>query len=586
MKQFLLTFAAVILAAILLTLLPLVIISAIAASSMSEPVVTTKPHTIMTLDLSEAITDRDLDSPIYRVRNAMSGAEGTHGLNTLAKKLEAAASDDNVVALYLKGTTANVDAANMRPLRALISKFKEESGKPVYFYDEVIGSDKLLYLASAGDTIFISPEGSVAMYGAIVSKFYFKRIADKFGVGFDVLKHGRYKSAVEPFFRTSMSDDDKAQSQRIVDVIWSEVRDSIAASRDVAPERIDEFVDNLQSLTTRAEDLKQVGLIDGGLYYDQFEEKLAAMADCEVNELNFMNIYDLTPADDNNYGNKQIAVVYAEGQIFDGSSESDNENIYADDLAETLRKLRMDDKVESVVLRVNSPGGSALASDIIWREVALLSQQKNVVVSMGGYAASGGYYISCAANYIYAEPTTLTGSIGVYGMVPNVEKAADNLGVDLDVVGSSKAPIVTGVRALTEGEKAVLMNSIERTYKTFVTRVSDGRLMSYEAVDSIGQGRVWMGADAVKNGLVNEIGSLDDAIEKAAMYAELTDYDVVEYPQIDDSPLAILKSMGLSVRASVGHYLLGSDFDKFDRVRTQLQSSPTSVWAICDTEVR
>ena len=586
MKQFLLTFAAVILAAIFLTLLPLVIISAIAASSMSEPEVMAKPHTIMTLDLSEAITDRDMDSPIYRVRNAMSGAEGTHGLNTLAKKLEAAAADDNVVALYLKGTSANVDAANMRPLRALISKFKEESGKPVYFYDEVIGSDKLLYLASAGDSIFISPEGSVAMYGAIVSKLYFKRIADKFGVGFDVLKHGRYKSAVEPFFRTSMSDDDKAQSQRIVDVIWAEVRDSIAASRHVAPERIDEFVDNLQSLTTRAEDLKQVGLIDNGLYYDQFEGKLAALADCEVKELNFMNIYDLTPADDNNHGNKQIAVVYAEGQIFDGSSESDDENIYADDLAKTLRKLRMDDDVESVVLRVNSPGGSALASDIIWREVNLLYQQKSVVVSMGGYAASGGYYISCAANYIYAEPTTLTGSIGVYGMVPNVEKAADNLGVDLDVVGSSKAPIVTGVRALTDGEKAVLMNSIERTYKTFVTRVSDGRRMSYEAVDSIGQGRVWMGADAVKNGLVNEVGSLDDAIKCAAKLAGLVDYDVVEYPQIDDSPLAILKSMGLSVRASVGHYLLGSDFDKFDRVRTQLQSSPTSVWAICDTEVR
>ncbi len=585
MKQFLLTFAAVILAAILLTLLPLVIISAIAASSMSEPVVMAKPHTVMTLDLSEPITDRDMDSPAFRLRNAMSGAECTHGLNTLAKKLKAVASDDNVVALYLKGTSANVDAANMRRLRALISKFKEESGKPVYFYDEVIGSDKLLYVASAGDSIFISPEGSVAMYGAIVSKLYFKRIADKFGVGFDVLKHGRYKSAVEPFFRTSMSDDDKAQSQRIVDVIWAEVRDSIAASRNVAPERIDEFVDNLQSLTTRAEDLKQVGLVDNGLYFDQFEQMLATLADCEVNELNFMNIYDFIPSDDNN-GKKQIAVVYAEGQIFDGSSESDDENIYADDLAKTLRELRNDDNVASVVLRVNSPGGSALASDIIWREVELLSKEKSVVVSMGGYAASGGYYISCAANYIYAEPTTLTGSIGVYGMVPNVEKAADNLGVDLDVVGSSKAPVVTGVRALTDGEKAVLMNSIERTYKTFVTRVSDGRIMSYETVDSIGQGRVWMGADAVKNGLVDAIGSLDDAIEHAASIAELDEHDVVEYPQIDDSPLAVLKSLGLSVRASVGHYLLGSDFDKFDRVRSQLQSSPTSVWAICDTEVR
>ncbi len=586
MKQFLLTFAAVILAAILLMLLPLVIISAVAASSMSEPVGMSKPHTVITLDLSSAITDRDMDSPAFRVRNAMSGAECTHGLNTLAKKLETAASDDNVVALYLKGTDANVNAANMRPLRAMISKFKEESGKPVYFYDEVIGSDKLLYVASAGDSIFISPEGSVAMYGAIVSKLYFKRIAEKLGVGFDVLKHGRYKSAVEPFFRTSMSDDDKAQSKRIVDVVWAEVRDSIAESRNVAPERIDEFVDNIQSLTTRAEDLKQVGLVDDGLYYDQFEAKLAALADCEVSELNFMNIYDLITADYNN-SDKKIAVVYAQGQIFDGSSESDDENIYADDLAKTLRKLRNDDNVASVVLRVNSPGGSALASDIIWREVKLLREQKSVVVSMGGYAASGGYYISCAANYIYAEPTTLTGSIGVYGMVPNVEKAADNIGVDLDVVGSSKAPIVTGIRALTDGEKAVLMNSIERTYKTFVTRVSDGRLMSYEAVDSIGQGRVWMGADAVENGLVDEIGSLDDAIEAAAgMVANLGDYEVVEYPEIDDSPLAVLKSLGLSVRASVGHYLLGSDFDRFDRVRTQLQSSPTSVWAICDTEVR
>lgn len=584
MKQFLLTFAAVILAAILLTLLPFVVISAIAASSMSEPEGVTKPGTIVTLDLSEAITDRDMDSPAFRVRNAMNGAAGTHGLNTLIKKLAVAAVDDNVVALYLKGTDANINAANMRPLRALITSFRE-SGKPVYFYDEVIGSDKLLYVASAGDSIFISPEGTVAMYGAVVSKLYFKRIAEKFGIGFDILKHGRYKSAVEPFFRTSMSDDDKAQSQRIVDVIWTEVRDSIAASRNVAPERINEFVDNLQSLTTRAEDLEKVGLIDGGLYYDEFEEKLAALADCDVEDLNFMSVYDLKVPDLNDKSN-QIAVVYAQGQIFDGSSEADDENIYADNLAETLRKLRRDDSVSAVVLRVNSPGGSALASDIIWREVNLLRQEKIVVVSMGGYAASGGYYISCDADYIYAEPTTLTGSIGVYGMIPNVEKAADNLGVDLDVVGSSKAPIVTGVRALTDGEKTALLNSIERTYKTFVTRVSNGRGMSFEAVDSIGQGRVWMGADAVNNGLVDAIGSLDDAIEKAADLASVDSYNIVEYPEIDDSPFAIFKSMGFSARAIVGHYLLGSDFDKLDRVRTQLQSAPTSVWAICDTEVR
>lgn len=586
MKQFLLTFAAVVLAGIFLLALPLIIISAIASAAMSDDKNEIKQHTVVTLDLSEALTDRDMDSPAYRLRNVMSGAEATHGLNTLAKKLDLAANDENVVALYLEGADAKVNMANMRAVRQLIANFKKESGKPVYYYDDYIDADNTLYIASVADSIFINPEGLVSMYGAVVSKLFYKNLADKIGVGFDIIKHGRYKSAVEPFFRDSMSDDDRAQSQRICDVIWAEIRDSIAAGRGIKqPEVIDQYIDNLESFVGKLDRAVEIGLVDGGVYYDQFKEKLAAIAKVDAADLNFKSVYDLTLAPKlSDSGN--LAVIYAQGEILVGENDSDEGNIYSDNLAATIRKARLDDDIKAVVLRVNSPGGSALASEVIWREVCLTVAVKPVVVSMGGYAASGGYYISCAANYIYAEPTTLTGSIGVYGMIPNAEKLAQNVGVNLDIVASSKNPTVTGFRALKETEKAALVRSVERTYHTFVSHVSEGRHMTYEAVDSIGQGRVWMGADAVNNGLVDELGNINDAIAKATSLAGLDDYEVAEFPKIDDSPMAVFKSMGVSVRATVGHYILGSDFDKFERLRSQVEASPASIWARCDVEVK
>lgn len=601
MKQFLITFFAVILAGFFLFMLPLIIIGAIASAAMTEPEYSVKPHTIVTLDLSQTITDRDMDSPAYRVRNAMSGAEATHGLNSLSRKLDAAAANPDVAALYIKGTSADIDMANMCTLRHLINYFRATSGKPVYFFDEAIGSDKVFYIASAADSIFVAPQGSIALYGAVVSKVYFKRLAEKFGIGFDVLKHGRYKSAVEPYFRTSMSDDDRAQSQRIVDIVWSEVRDSIAAARNVDPARLDQYVNNLEVFSTPVSQSAEIGLIDQAIYFDQFEQKLANAAHCPVADLHYQDIYELQPDTDTNTSDPQIAIVYAQGQIYDGSDPSDEANIYADDLAQTLRDLRADSSIAAVVLRVNSPGGSALASDLIWREVKLLAQQKTIVTSMGGYAASGGYYISCAANYILAEPTTITGSIGVFGMVPNVEKAANDLGVDVDIVGSSKSPILTGLRALKDNEKTAILTSIENTYNTFVSRVAEGRDMTFSAVDSIAQGRVWMGLDAANNGLVDNIGNIYDAIDAAAELAELPNYHIVEYPIIDDSTLAALKAMGLSVSSSLSsalsnsltnslsHYLFGHNNSPLTQLPQQLQSplSPTqpTILTICDLQL-
>lgn len=586
MKQFLLTFAAVILAAFLLFMIPLIIISAIATASMSSENTEVRKGTVITLDISEPLADRDMDSPSYRVRNALSGAHAAHGLNTLCDNLDAAADDDNVVALYVKGAGVGANLANARALRKAIADFKARSGKPVYYFDNSIASCAALYVATAADSVFVAQEGMVGMEGPVVSKLFYKGLADKLGVSFDIIKHGKYKSAVEPFFRDSMSPEDKAQNQRIVDVVWNEMRDTITAARHIAPADLDNFIDNLDYIAGNCQPAVKLGLIDGGRYYDQVEESLRSVAGIAPDEeLDLLNIYDYSGSSSSSASDK-VAVVYAEGQIFDGVSEDDEANIYGDDLAATIRELRKDKDVKAIVMRVNSPGGSALASDVVWREVKLAKAEKPFIVSMGGYAASGGYYISCAADYIYAEPTTITGSIGVYGMIPNVEKAAENVGIGFDYVGSSKKTVITGIKALDPAVMAALQRSVEDTYGTFVNHVSEGRGKTYAEIDSIAQGRVWMGYDALALGLVDALGNIDDAIDYAAETAGLEDYEVVDYPEVDDSPFAILKQMGLSARLGLGHMLIGQEFDYFNKMKGQLQSEPTKVWAICDVDVK
>lgn len=586
MKQFLLTFAAVILAAFLLFMIPLIIISAIATASMSSETPEVRKGTVITLDISEPLADRGMDSPSYRLRNAFSGASSVHGLNTLCDNLDAAADDDCVAALYVKGASLGTNLANARALRKAIADFKAKSGKPVYYFDNSIMSCAALYVASAADSVFVAQEGMVGMDGPMVSKLFYKGLADKLGVSFDIIKHGKYKSAVEPFFRDSMSPEDKAQNQRLVDVVWNELRDTITATRHIAAADLDSFIDNLDYIAGNCQPAVKLGLIDGGRYYDQVEESLRSVAGTAPDEdLELLDIYDYCCAASSSASDK-VAVVYAEGQIFDGVSESDEANIYGDDLAATIRQLRKDKDVKAIVMRVNSPGGSALASDVVWREVKLAKAEKPFVVSMGGYAASGGYYISCAADYIFAEPTTITGSIGVYGMIPNAEKAAENAGIGFDYVGSSKNPVITGFKALDPAAKAALQRSVENTYDTFVNHVSEGRGKTYAEIDSIAQGRVWMGSDALALGLVDALGNVDDAIDYAAEAAGLDDYDVVDYPEIDDSPMALLKQMGISARLGLGHMLIGQEFDYFNKMKEQLQAEPSKVWAVCDVEVK
>ncbi len=594
MKQFFLTFAAVLLAGFALMILPVIIICSIAVSSMSSSSDTaTKPGTFIKIDLTQNIGDRGYDSPAYRVRNVLNGGETQSGINTLRNKLDEAANDPNISGILLTGGYVSADFAVIRDLRRAIVEFRENSGKPVYFFSNSL-SNGSAYVASAADSIFVAPQGAATLTGCIISKYYVKSLGDKYGVGFDVIKHGKYKSAVEPYFRDSMSDEDREQSLRIVNVLWSELRDTIAAARHISPEAIDNFVDEVKGLKADVSDAVQIGIIDKGAYFDQVLTSLRRVNGIsEDDDLYVKDIFeygkteaDLKVAVQDNSADK-IAIVYAEGQIFDGSSDGDESNIYGDDLAKTLRMLRKTKSVKAVVLRVNSPGGSTLASDIIWREVTMLKAEKPVVVSMGGYAASGGYYISCAANYIYAEPVTLTGSIGVFGMIPNFGKLANDHGVNFDYVSSNKNPIITGIAPLSAPVRDALTASVEGTYRTFASRVSEGRGMTFEAVDSIGGGHVWTGLDAKEIGLVDELGNLDDAIDMAAELAGLSnDYVTADYPEVDNSMSAVMKQLGLSARADLGQLVFGDDYAPLSKLQEKVKQPDGFVWAVCDLSVR
>ncbi len=589
MKQFFLTFAAVLLGGFVLLMIPFIILSAIVTASMSETETTVKSGTVLKLDLTEEIADRNISSPAYRVRNAMNGGSVARGMNSLRDKLADAAEDSNISAIFITGAEVATDFANLRDLRRAIVEFKEASGKPVYYFDCNM-SNGAEYIASAADSIFLAPAGSVLLTGCTASKYYVKRLAEKYGLGFDVIKHGKYKSAVEPYFRDSMSDEDREQTLRYINVLWGEMRDSIAAARSIEPATIDAYVDNLTGLSGHATAAVEAGLIDRAIYYDEFLDLLRKVSGKSASEkVEMLNIFDYGTETNNiaaaatSSTADKVAIVYAGGQIYDGNASGDDANIYGDDLAATLRSVRADSTIKAVVMRVNSPGGSALASDIIWREVKLISEEKPIVVSMGGYAASGGYYISCAANYIFAEPTTLTGSIGVFGMIPNAGKLADNAGVSFEIVSSSKNPLVTGIQPLSAPLMAALTGSVENTYKTFVSRVCDGRNMTFEAVDSIGGGHVWTGLDAVNIGLVDQLGNLDDAIDMAVELAGLGDiYETEDYPKIDDSMAAVMKQFGLSVRAGIGNSLLGTEFEQVEKIKEKMDSPTGYIWAICD----
>ena len=496
-------------------------------------------NTIYRLDLSGVLVDQVTEeNPFDALLGEMSGQTTTTvGLNNVLSNIALAKDNDKVLGIYLRGGNLSAGPASAKALRDALLDFKQ-SGKFIIAYADSYTQTNY-YIASVADKMYLNAVGNIAWDGMTAQKQYMTRLFEKIGVEMQILKVGTFKSAVEPYFRTSMSAEDRKQTEQYLAGIWSEVKTAVAQNRPITVEQLDAYADECMSLQPQHKYV-DYGFVDTLVYVQDMDTVLRMYAGTkDYNLLSTRKMTNVKRAENN--ATDKVAVLYAEGQIFD----SGKEGIVDTEVIKIVKKIHKDDAIKAVVLRVNSPGGSANASEQIWHAVQTL-QEKGlpVVVSMGDYAASGGYYISCCADYIYAEPTTLTGSIGIFGTVPNVSKLMDKIGLDIDGVSTNKHSDLT-VNALYKGmnkqEFALMQSMVERGYDLFTKRCADGRGVSQEDIKKVGEGRVWLGKDALEIGLVDELGNITNAIAKAAELANLGEYAIVDYPEKTDPIEELLK---------------------------------------------
>ena len=516
----------VVLAGFVFTILGIVSMVGMMASSDTETVV--KENSIFVLDLEGTLSERVQENPFQ----ALMGEEyQTYGLDDILTSIQKAKDNENIKGIYLQAGMMEASFASLEEIRHALKDFKE-SGKFIVAYGDTY-TQGMYYLASVADKVIVNPQGSIAWQGLASQTIFFKDLLEKVGVEMEIFKVGTYKSAVEPFIATEMSDANREQITAFLTSIWGRLLEDISESRSIPTDDLNRYADEFAMLSP-AETYIANGLADTLMYKDGVLAYLKEMSGREADEsLRTLSVEDMKNVKRNVPLDKSgniIAVYYAYGGIDDTSSPE--EGIDSEKVIKDLRLLREDETIQAVVLRVNSPGGSAYGSEQIWREVVLLKEKKPVIVSMGDYAASGGYYISCAADCIVADPTTLTGSIGIFGMFPNMEGLlTDKLGLHFDVVKTNKfADMGDMTRPFNNEEKAAMQNFLNQGYKLFVQRCADGRGMSVEAIEKIAEGRVWTGATAKELGLVDELGGLDKAIDIAAEKAGVEAYSIINYP--------------------------------------------------------
>ncbi len=485
-------------------------------------------NSILEIKLDHAIGERTQENPLNIDFDDNTPTHETAGLNDIVASIRNAATDSKIKGIFLDLGSIPAGISTIQTIRKELKDFKASSGKFIIAYG-VDYTQKSYYLASVADKVYLYPEGEIFMKGLSVEIMFFKKALDKLGIQMQVFRHGRFKSFVEPYIMDKMSPDNRLQLRGLISSIWDDMLTDIAASRHLTVGNINELANNLT--INSAKEAMEHNLVDSLLYPDEVKAKLKKMGQTLENENTFVGVDEYRKSFSTyKTGTGKIAIIYAAGDIISG--EGDDQTIGSDRISRAIREARLDNSVKAIVLRVNSPGGDGIASDMIWREVALAKKEKPFVVSMGDYAASGGYYISCAADEIVAEPTTITGSIGVFGLLPNAkELLEDKLGITTDTVSTnahSAAPSVS--YPLEPKEAMVLQNAIEDFYHTFLKRVADGRNMSIANVDSIGQGRVWSGEQARKIGLVDTLGSLKVALQIAANKAHLSSYNTEELP--------------------------------------------------------
>lgn len=491
-------------------------------------------NTVLTIKLDNPVPERNSNNPFDDFDINTMKAKKQLGLNALLSSIEYAAHDDRIKGILLDLSTVPSNYATIEAIRNAIIDFKE-SGKFVIAYGENL-SQKAYYLATAADMVYMNPMGYLEFKGIYMELMFFKNALSKLEVDAQIIRHGKFKSAVEPFMLEKMSESNREQLTTYVTSIWNHILKEVSESRGISLDQLNIIADSLY--TWDASSALKYKMVDGLIYRNELDDMIGEKAAIELGDdipyLNVSKYYENIKGKLVSFKKDKIAVIYANGSIVNGKTT--NDNIEGEYMSNVIRQARKDTTIKAIVLRVNSPGGDALASDMIWREVYLANEVKPVIVSMGDYAASGGYYISCAARKIYAEPTTLTGSIGVFGVIPNMEKMFNNkLGITFDEVKTNKhSDYISVTHAMSDFDRAVMFQSIERIYSTFLERVSQGRGMSVAEVDSIGQGRIWSGVDALRIGLVDELGGINDAINFAAAEAGLEEYTIVELPKQKD----------------------------------------------------
>lgn len=495
------------------------------------------------------------------------------GLTDVINAIEAAKTDDNIKGISILNDESSLGLAQYKDLRNALESFKK-SGKFVWAYANSY-SQKEYYLTSVANTIYINPVGDLDFKGLSSEVMFFKDFQEKSGIHMEVIRHGKYKSAVEPFLQNSMSDANREQITALLNSIWTTVSSDISKSRNIPMPKLNEIANGLLARTP--EMAKQQHLVDIIAYEDVYHDAIRKALKVDKDEdYNKISILDYTQNNVTtalaNTATDQIAIIYAQGEI--GSGEGDVNTIGEGSMRRSLQEARKNDDVKAIVLRIDSPGGSALTSDLIWREIEITKKVKPVVVSMGNYAASGGYYIACNANKIFAENNTITGSIGVFGVLPNFTPLANKLGINSEQVkthenSANYSPFVP----VDEKFKAFTLEGVEKIYNTFVTHVAEGRKMSFEQVDAIAQGRVWSGTEALKLGLVDKIGGLNAAIAEAAKIAKIKKYSTQNYPEYEKSfndllsNLPFAKSKEAFIKEEIGeeNYLLIEQVKKFQK---------------------
>jgi len=544
----------------------------------SDKTVDVEPNSVLQIAFNSSVPERTPNNPLSGFSFLGIDGDKSIGLNDILANIKKAKTDPDIKGIFLNESSVTLGQAASEEIRNALIDFKK-SGKFVIAYAEIY-SQGFYYMASVADKVYINPKGIFTFHGFSSEVTFLKGALDKLGIEAQIIKVGTYKSAVEPFFLTKMSDANRLQVNSYLGSLYDHFLTGISESRHINKDSL--FNDANELKVRFPEDALKYKLVDGLKYKDEVLDELKQLTGVEAKgKIKSVELADYTKSESKKEGDKKesknrIAIVYASGDITGG--DGDDNTIGSESISKALRQVRLDDKVKAVVLRVNSPGGSSLASDVIWREVMLTKKVKPIIVSMGDMAASGGYYISCAADSIFAEPNTITGSIGIFAVLPNMQKFFnDKLGITFDGVKTGKYADLGSInRPLTPEERAILQNQVDHGYDDFTKAVAKGRNKSQAYINSIGQGRVWTGTQAIKLGLVDRLGNISDAIKSAAKAAQIKNYKLEAYPE----QKSIFNKFGSGLTAEMKmHFVkseLGDNFKYYEQIKgvTQMMRTP------------